>query len=136
MKKRILFIILSVFILFFFTGCSVEQYSEVVVDEIERVEIVSAENSLEYTVIKKLSEVEEDMFIEQLLNVKFYQSYGDPPELSGDCIKITYNNGVFEMLCDNTMEYVENGRAHLLFKACDEEVFNNLYNSFLKENTK
>ena len=57
MKKILLFIILSSLMMVFLTSCSAKSYSfKESIDEIESIEIVSAENSLEFTVLKTLSE--------------------------------------------------------------------------------
>ena len=53
MKKILLFIILSSLMMVFLTSCSAKSYSfKESIDEIESIEIVSAENSLEFTVLK------------------------------------------------------------------------------------
>ena len=56
MKKILLSIILFSFVLLSLTSCSGNPYSfRESIDEIETIEIVSAENSLEFTVVKTLS---------------------------------------------------------------------------------
>ena len=63
MKK----IFLIFFCLILFTCCSSKPYEfENPVDEFEIIEIVFAENRLEYTVVKTLSETEKNDFIEKL----------------------------------------------------------------------
>lgn len=132
MKKMILYTFIA-FSMLFLTGCDDEQhYSKEALDAIEKVEIVSAENILEYIVIKTFSEKEEEEFIEQLQDVKFSRYYGDPPGLMGDSIKITYQNGVYKMICSYTMEYMENGRRGFLLRSWDEDVFNDLFNRYSK----
>ena len=136
MKKILLSIILFSFVLLSLTSCSGNPYSfRESIDEIETIEIVSAENSLEFTVVKTLSETEKEDFLEQFQAIKFYKYFGDPPELYGDSIKITYSNGDYEMICSYTAEYVENGVRQFLWKSCDEKVFNDLLNEFLEEDT-
>lgn len=57
--RKIVFVSLVLLVLFSFTGCKEETYAfKKTVNEIERVEIVSAKNSLAFTVIKTLSETE------------------------------------------------------------------------------
>ena len=116
----------------FLTSCNAEPYSfKEPFDEIESIEIVWAENSLEFTVTKTLSETEKKDFLEKFQAIKFYQYLGDPPNLYGDAIKITYSNGDYEMICSYTAEYVEDGVIQFLWESCDEEDFNELINNFL-----
>lgn len=130
--KKILCIASFLLVLLIFTACSEKTYSfKNSVDEIESIEIVSAENSLEFTVTKTLSEAEKNDFLEQFQAIKFYKCFGDPPYLQGDSIKITYSNGDYEMICSYTAEYVKNGEVHFLFKRCDEEDFDKLFNNLL-----
>lgn len=133
MKKILLFAILFSLVLLTFTSCSAEPYSfKKSIDEIESVEIVSAENSLEFTVKKTLSETEKNDFLEQFQLIKFQTySLGDPMSVYGDAIKITYQSGAYEMICFSWAEYVENGEIYFVRKSCDETVFNNLLNNFL-----
>lgn len=135
MKKLTLILILTAFVLFALTSCRAKPYSFIEpIDEIESIEIVSAESSLEYTVIKTLSEAEKEDFLEQFQKIKFRKYLGDPPKLYGDAIKITYRSGIYEMICSFTAEYVENGVVQYLWKSCDDEKeFNNLIHHFLEE---
>lgn len=103
------------------------------VDEIASIEIVSAENSLEYTVTKTLSEKEKNEFIEKFQAIRF-DSYliGDPMSVNGNAVKITYLNGDYEMICYYWAEYVKNGEVYSVRNSCDEKEFNELLNSFLE----
>lgn len=133
MKKVLSFILLSSLILVAFTGCSKEPYPfKEPINEIDSVEIVSAENSLNYTVIKTLSETEKNNFLEQFQKIKFQQYLGDPPGVHGNSIKITYQSGVYEIICYYSAEYVEDGVPHFLWEYCDEEDFNKLISNFLE----
>ncbi len=133
MKKILLFISLFSLIVIFLTSCSAKPYSfKEPVDEIQSIEIVSAENSLEFTVIKTLSETEKEDFLEQFQEIKFYKYFGDPPAVHGDAIKINYQSGVYEMICYYSAEYVEDGVTQFLWKSCNEEDFNELLNNFLE----
>ena len=133
MKKRIL-IITFVFISAIFIGCSGKSYSfKGSIDEIEFIEIVSAENSLEYTVLKTLSDTEKDDFLEQFQTIQFRSYYvGEPMSVNGDAVKITYQNGAYEMICHYWAEYVKNGEVYFVRKSCDEKVFQELLNGFLE----
>ena len=134
MKRILLFISLSLLVLFAFTSCGENSYSfKESIDEIESIEIVSAEDSLEFTVVKTLSETEKEDFLEQFQTIQFQKYLGDPPKLRGDSIKITYQSGVYEMICSYSAEYVENGVRQFLWKSCDEEVFTALLAEFLVE---
>jgi hypothetical protein len=134
MNRTLLFIILFSLILTTLTGCTENSYPfKEPIDEIKHIEIVSVESSLDFTVIKTLSEEEKNVFIEQFKKIKFQDYLGDPPEVYGDAIKITYQNGLYEMICSYAAEYVENGVIQFRWKACDEKVFNELIENFLKD---
>lgn len=76
MKKIFLLFILFSLLLLSLTGCSAKSYTfKESVDEIESIEIVSAENSLEFTVIKTLSDAEEKDLLEQFQTIKFRTYY-------------------------------------------------------------
>lgn len=132
MKKVALLTIFAVFVLFSFTNCNAKSFPfKESVDEIESIEIVSAENSLEFTVVKTLSETEKKEFLEEFQRIGFYKYLGDPPKLHGDSIRITYKSGVYEMICSYTSEYVEDGKIQFLWTRCDENDFIELLNTFL-----
>jgi hypothetical protein len=130
MKK----IFLIFFCLILLTGCSSKPYEfENPVDEIESIEIVFAENSLEYTVVKTLSETEKNDFIEKFQKIEFDRYIiGDPMSVYGNAVKISYQNGDYEMVCYCWADYVKNGEVYFRWKNCDEKEFNELLNSFLK----
>lgn len=133
MKRILSTVILFLLVLTTLTSCSGDAYSfEKSIDEIKSIEIVSAENSLEFTIIKTLSEGEKESFIEQFKKIKFYQYFGDPSRVYGNTIKVEYSNGDYEMICSYTAEYVKNGNVHFLFKRCDEEEFNELLDNFFQ----
>ena len=131
--KKMLSIASFLLVLLIFTGCGEKTYVfKNSVDEIESIEIVSAENSLKFTVTKTLSETEKNDFLEQLLVIKFDSYYvGDPMSINGNAVKITYQNGDYEMICHYWAEYVKNGEVYFVRKSCDEEDFNKLLNNFL-----
>ena len=137
MRKILLPIILFLLILVALTSCGGDSYEfKEPIDEIESIEIVSAENSLEFTVLKTLSEEEKAGFLEQFQMLKFNNYYiGDPMSVSGNTVKITYKNGAYEMICYRWSEYVEDGKIQYLWKSCDETDFNELLDSFLEEDT-
>ncbi len=121
--KRIVLILL---VLLTFTGCGEKTYLfQKSVNEIESVEIVSAENSLAFTVIKTLSETEKNNFLEQFQRIPF-DSYvvGDPMSVNGNAVKITYQNGDYEIICDYWAEYIKDGEVYFVRKSCDEKDFN------------
>jgi len=132
--KQMLSIVTFLSVILIFVGCTGKPYLfENPVDEIERIEIVSAENSLEFTVTKTLSETEKEDFLEQFQMIKFDSYYlGDPMSIHGDAVKITYRNGDYEMICHYWAEYVKNGEVYFVWKSCDEDDFNNLLNNFLE----
>ena len=74
MRKKLLPIILFLLILVTLTSCRGDSYSfKEPIDEIESIEIVSAESSLEFTVTKALTETEKEDFFEQFQGIKFYK---------------------------------------------------------------
>ena len=102
-------------------------------DEIESIEIVSAESSLEFDVIKTLSEQEKADFLEQFQMIKFDSYFvGDPMSVNGTAVKITYQSGDYEIICYRWAEYVKNGEVYFIKRSCDEEEFDKLLNNFLK----
>ena len=136
MKKALLSITSFLLVLIILTSCSGAPYSfKNSIDEIESIEIVSAESSLDFTVIKTLSEAEKNDFFERFNTIPFHSYYiGDPMSIAGNAVKITYQNGDYEVVCYYWAEYVKNGEIYFVWKSCDEEIFNELLESFLGEN--
>lgn len=132
--KKILFVSCIFLVLLSCTGCSEKAYEfKNSVDKIESIEIVLAENSLEFTVLKTFSETEKNDFIEKFQAIKFYNYFmGDPMSVNGNAVKITYQNGDYEMICYNWAEYVKNGEVYFIRKSCDEKEFNELLDNFLE----
>lgn len=132
--KKILFVGWILLVLLLLTGCSEKTYAlKNSVEQIESIEIVSAENSLEFTVTKTLSETEKADFLEKFQTIKFDSYFvGDPMSINGNAAKITYRNGDYEMICYYWAEYVKNGEVDFVRKSCDEKEFNELLNSFLE----
>ncbi len=131
--KKALFICCVLFVLFIFAGCNDKTYEfRNSVDEIKCIEIVSAESSLEYTVIKTLSKTEKDDFIEELRSLQFGRYIaGDPMSVYGDAVKITYQDGDYEMICYYWAEYVKNGEIYPVQRSCDEKEFTELLSGYL-----
>ena len=130
--KRLLIILFSL-VLVCLTGCVGREYPfKEPIDEIESIEIVWAENSLEFTVIKTLSEEEKEDFLDKFQKIKFHKNFLDPSDVYGNVIKITYKSGIYEMICFYASEYVEDGFIRYRLVGCDEEEFNALVNSFLE----
>lgn len=133
MKKILLSVVSCLLILITLAGCQAGPYPfKEPVSEIESIEIVSAESSLEFTVIKTLSETEKQIFLQQFKKIKFYDYLGDRPDVCGDAIKITYKSDIYEMICFFGAEYVENGVNQYRWESCDEDEFNELLNNFLE----
>ena len=131
MKKIICLLMLTIFTACIFTGCTEKPFSfKEPMSEIESVEIVLAESSLEYTIVKTLSQQEVDAFIEAFSEIEFRRYLGDPPGLRGDAIKITYESGIYVMIDDFATEYVEDGRRQYLHKSCGKEAFADLLEQF------
>lgn len=52
--------------------------------------------------------------------------------VSGNAVKITYQNGEYEIICHYWAEYVKNGEVYFVRKSCDEKDFNELIDNFLE----
>ena len=125
--------VLGVFLaLLFLAGCNSERYEfKLPVEEIEKIEIVSAKSSTSYSVKKTLSEHEKREFIDKFQTIKFDKYYiGDPMSVSGTAVRIEYQNGDYEIICHYWAEYVKNGHIYYIKKSCDEKEFNKLLNQF------
>ena len=131
--KRKLLVSLILLVLLFFLGCNKKTYEfKNPVDKIKSIEIVSAENSFEFTIIKTLSEIEKNDFIKKFQMIKFDSYFvGDPMSLNGNAVRITYQNGDYEMICFYWAEYVKNDEVFFVRKYCDKKEFNELLNYFL-----
>ena len=130
--NRALSILGWLFALLFLAGCNQGKYEfKHPVGEIEKIEIVSAENSRSYSVKKTLSENEKSEFIDKFQKIKFDKYYiGDPMSVSGTAVRIAYQNGDYEIICHYWSEYVKNGNIYYIRKSCDEKEFNKLLNQF------
>lgn len=133
--KRIFVLILLVSAFMSCTSCSENTYPfEESAEEIEHVEIVSAETSLDFTVLKALSEAEKNDFLERFRAIPFRTYYiGDPMSVNGTAVKITYYNGDYEMICHYWAESVSDGETHPVRRSCDEKVFHELIEHSLSE---
>lgn len=134
MKRILLPVVLFLLMFITLTGCSGDLYSfSESIDEIESIELVKAEDSLDFTVKKTLSEKEKNNFIEQFQKINFTDYYiGDPMSVAGNAIKITYRTGNYEMICHYWSEYVKDGVIYYRWKSCGEDEFNELFNNFLE----
>jgi len=131
LSKKVAFLFL--FVVLVLTGCTKQSYSFInSVEEIERIEIVDAKNSMEFTVIKTLSEEEKQTFLESFQKIEFAKYYiGDPMTVSGTAVKITYPDGDYEMICHYWAEYVKNGEIYSVRESCDESEFRELLASYV-----
>lgn len=135
MKKIVIALVVSLFASVIFTGCRNEKtYTfKQPNNKIVNIEIVEAESSLEYFVIKTLSEIEQEDFLEQFESIKFSTYlFGDPLSVHGNAVKITYQNDDYEIICYSWAEYVKNGKVYFIKRFCDKEVFDELLDSFLE----
>ena len=116
-----------------FAGCTKTSYSfKYPIDKIDRIEIVSAESSLEFSVIKKLSETEKNDFLEQFQSIEFREYIlGDPMSIGGKAIKITYSNDEYELICHYWSVYVKNGETYSIRRNCNEDTFEKIVDLFL-----
>ena len=132
MKKVWVSLFSLLLVLLCLTGCNKETYSfRKSVDEIESIEIVSAEDSRHFVVIKTLSEEEKTEFLKQFQTLTFSTYYvGDPMSVYGTAVKFTYQSGDYEILCHDWGEYVNEEGVYGIWKSCDEEEFNALINGF------
>jgi len=132
--KRILVLGLIICVIATFTACSGKTYVfKRPIEEIASVEIVSAENSLTYTVVKKLSDIEKNDFLQKFQQIPFNDYVvGDPMTVNGNAVKITYPTGDYEIICYYWAEYVSNGQvASFIWRNCSENSFRELLESFL-----
>lgn len=131
MKKNMLIIIL-VIITTIFIGCKEGSFRfSQNVENIESIDIVNADDCFEYSVEKTLSEEEMLDFLNQFQKIEFYGAvFGDPVTFHGRGIKITYENGDYEMVTHLSSERVENGKRQLSRRYCDEDEFNDLIEKF------
>ena len=120
--------------LFLCSGCAANSYSlEESIDEIERIEIVVAESSQDFRVIRMLTEVEATEFLEEFLNIQFRDYHiGDPMYIHGTAVRIAYKNGDYEMICSFWSEYVKDNEAYFKKVYCEETSFNSIVDSFMK----
>ena len=131
MKKLLVICFVSI-ILLSLTSCGEQSYDfKKPIEEIERIEIISAKNRDEVYLIKTLSKDEQSDFIKKFQEIKF-NSYviGDPMSVSGNAVKITYQNGDYEIICYRCAEYIKDQEIYFLGKHCSEEEFNALIDEF------
>lgn len=98
--------------------------------KIQSIEIVSAKDSLTFTVVKTLSETEKKAFLKRFQKIKFRSCSGEHPEACGEAVKIHYRNGSYEIVCNNAVNYVKDGSTRYLSRSCDETAFRELLQSF------
>ena len=131
MKSKILCLGLLILILCLYACAESSYLLRKSVDDIEKIEIVSAKTSQDYSVLKTLSDDEKESFLVQFQEVGFRKYIaGDPMSVSGNAIKITYSDGSYEMVCDYWSEYVEDGKIYFNRCNCDEEEFLKLLEDF------
>ena len=131
MKIKKTFIVLLCLMVTICSGCVGKEYSfQRPIDEIASVKIVWAESSLDYSVVKTLSDTEKNDFIKQFQHIKFRSYVGDPPEVYGYSIMIIYEDGNYEMICHFASEYVKNKEVRFLWKMCDESAFQKIIKKF------
>ena len=132
--KRIIIISAVLVAIFTFFSCNRSSYSfKYSTDNIKSIEIVLAENSMDYTVMRTLSNDEMNDFLEQFQMIEFNNYYiGDPMTVSGNAVKITYSNESYEIICYRWAEYIECNNIYFVRKSCNEEDFNKIINSFIE----
>lgn len=134
-KKYVIFLVIILLFCMAFTGCEKKPYKfEQSVDEIEKIEIVELKSVFDFTVIKTISEIEKTDFMEQLQTINFSCYYGNPRNIAGVAIKITYNNEIYEVISYKTGKRVVGEKVSTVRKWCEEEDFNKLLNNFLNDN--
>ena len=120
-------------VLLSFTGCSGGSYAlKKSAEQIESIDIVWAESSLNYTVSKTLSDTERAAFLERFQSIKFYRYLvGEAMPVCGEAVNITSQSGDYEMICALEAEYVKDGKVSSIRKSCDEQELHTLLDSFL-----
>ena len=134
MSKKVIGIVLVTTMLLLSSGCIVKRMDAYPflesADQIDTIEIISAESSLEYSVIKVLSDAEKEIAINYLQKMEFQRYAADPGSLYGNAIKITYTNGIYEIFSIWAAEYVENGQIYFRWLQCNPEDFEELISLF------
>ena len=99
MRKQVICICL--FFSLLICGCNPKVYSACInhpIEEIASVELLDTQYASEKS-LYTLSEDEIPLFIERLLEIEFYKCFSDPPtELGILAIKITYNDGFYDII--------------------------------------
>ena len=128
--KRILPIFLILFLLLPLSGCRTTYTLRESANTITQIELVSAEDCFEYTVVKTLSETEKEDFLNRIQYTEFRRRIGDPIRLRGDSIKITYESGNYDIICGHASEYVKDGERYYNPSICDKDAFVALFNDY------
>ncbi len=132
MKKKSLMIIILILTILLASGCgrrNFKFYDDE--DAVERIEIVNVESDLNYTVLKTISNDDENRFINDLSKVSFNDYiFGDPMEVAGKAIKITYESGNYELICHYWSEYISGENTYFIWKNCSENDFEDLINKY------
>ena len=118
--------------LWFFIGSSPGCYElRQSAGEIDRIELVTAEDSRQFTVVKTLSDAERADFLMQFLQLPFHTYLiGDPMSVHGNAVRIVYRNGDYEMICHHWAEYVTGDKMYFVRKNCGNTDFDHLWNRF------
>ncbi len=131
MMKKLLVGLLLLSVLLSLASCGSRPFSYVEPsEEIVAMELVSAKSSLDYTVTKTLFGTERMDLMKRLQQTEFHKCLSAPPDLSGNAIKITYLSGAYEMIGLGTVEYVKNNEIMYRWIACDDAVFQELFNRY------
>ncbi len=136
MKRVFVPILCAIMVVLLCTGC---QYETVYYQEsdspIRCIEIVSANSSTDYGVLKTLSEDEMDSLLISLKKMPFIKQAVilDPPTLSGNALVITYESGEYEMIAPSGWEKVKEGQVTYMWAYCNRKDFDPLIEAYLAE---
>lgn len=125
-----------VFFSLLFCGCTPKAYSACInhpIDEIASVELLNTQNASE-TILYTLAEEEISLFMDRLLEIKFYKCFNDPPTKFGIlAIRITYNDGFYDIIGTEINGYYDasgNPLSAGWFSAVDKSDFVTLFSYY------
>ena len=116
-----------------FTGCTRSVYILRQLDvNVESIEIGITKFGMDSFESKKvLNDEEMAEFFEGLSELMFKRYlFGDPSDVGGLTVKITYSDGAYELICYYTSQYKKDDRMSYGWQFCEEEEFNALIGKF------
>jgi hypothetical protein len=129
--KRFVLLCICLLILTFSVGCSKTPYPFLhSTDDLVRIELGWAEDALNYSVDKALTEAEMSAFLADLQEIGFNKVVWNPTYVHGNAIIPTYANGDYEVICHFWNDRVKNGDVYFGWHQCDEQAFNEFFTRY------